>query len=162
MFWKFTPEVKGESKTKGFEGWIEVLSFSWGGSNPSTIAQGGGAGAGRVDFSTLNLMLNMDASTVFAFKNMCAGKHFEKGKLICREAAGDKPVEFFIAEYFLVFVDSVQMSGAQGGGKPTVSLSLSAGAVELTYNEQDDKGGATKHGPVQWSIKKNDSSTSVS
>ncbi|MEZ5353923.1 MAG: type VI secretion system tube protein Hcp [Bryobacteraceae bacterium] len=162
MYLKFDPEVKGESTKAGYEGWIEVLSAGWGVMNPSTISAGAGAGAGMADFSTLSVMCNMDAATVFLMKKSCEGTHFTKATLEMREAGGASPVVYWKQEMHLVFVDSVQFSGAGGGGKPTVSLSLNVGAVELTYNEQKADGSATKHGPIQWSVKKNNSSTDVS
>ncbi|MEZ5399675.1 MAG: type VI secretion system tube protein Hcp [Bryobacteraceae bacterium] len=162
MFLKFTPEVAGESPTAGYENWIEVLSLAWGVSNPSTIEQGVGAGAGKASFSHCSLMLNMDAATVFQMKNCCQGTHFEKAIIECREAGGESPVVFWKQEMHLVFVDSVQISGAGGGGKPTVSVALNVGAVELTYNKQKADGTSEKVGPIQWSVKKNNASTDVS
>ena len=35
--------IKGESTAKGFEGKIEIFSFSWGASNPTTIGSGSSA-----------------------------------------------------------------------------------------------------------------------
>ena len=37
--------VESESTRKGFEQQIEVISFSWGASNPTSIGVGGGGGA---------------------------------------------------------------------------------------------------------------------
>lgn len=162
IFLKFTPEVKGESKAKGFEGQIQVFSWSFGASNPTTIGTGGGASSGKVQVSGLSLQKEVDAASVFLFKQCCLGKHFDGAKLIQREAGGDAPVEFLIADMKMVFIESISWGGSAGGGKPSESVNLAFGAIELTYNEQTEKGGATKHGPVQWSLVKNDASLGVS
>src|SRR5689334_24466629 len=50
--------VAGESVRSGFEGWIEIYSFSMGASNPSSIGtSGAGAGAGKVSLSGFNYTL---------------------------------------------------------------------------------------------------------
>jgi len=43
--------VSGESQREGHEGEIEVISFSFGASNPSSIGVGGGGGTGTVSLS---------------------------------------------------------------------------------------------------------------
>src|SRR5690242_6531734 len=58
------PATEGESTAKGFEGQIEVYSFSWGLSNPTTIGVGGGGmSAGKVSISSFNFMKKMDKSS---------------------------------------------------------------------------------------------------
>ena len=41
------PKVEGESNRKGFEKQIDVFSFSFGASNPSSIGMSGGGGTGK-------------------------------------------------------------------------------------------------------------------
>ena len=56
--------VNGEATRKGFEKQMEILSFSWGASNPSTIgAGGGGGGGGKVSVSSFNVMKKSDAAS---------------------------------------------------------------------------------------------------
>jgi len=48
--------IDGEAVTTGFEKQVQLLSFSWGGSNVSSVAGTGGSGAGRVDLQDLTIM----------------------------------------------------------------------------------------------------------
>ena len=48
--------VKGESMETAAPQNIEVESFSWGASNPSSAATGSGAGAGKVNVQDLSVM----------------------------------------------------------------------------------------------------------
>jgi type VI secretion system secreted protein Hcp len=147
--------IEGESKVKGFEKSIDVLSFSWGASNPSSVARGGGSGAGRADFSSISIQKEVDLSSDKMMKAVSKGTHFAKGSLHVREAGGDTPVEYYVLELKRVFVDSFNVGGAQGGGKPTESLSFSYEEVKLKYIEQTEKGGEGGKGEFAFNIVKN-------
>ena len=60
--------VKGESQRKGHEGEIELISFSFGATNPSSIGIGSGGGTGKVSLSSFNVMKKTDASSVGMFQ----------------------------------------------------------------------------------------------
>lgn len=145
--------VEGESKRKGFEKQIEIFSFSWGASNPTTLGAGGGGGAGKVSISSFNLMKKSDITSPVLFQHCCGGEHFEKAVVTLNKAGGKAAVDFLKYEFEKVFVESIQWSGSSGGDDtPMESLSLSFGKVVITYTSQDDKGakGAVKSG--QWDI----------
>jgi type VI secretion system secreted protein Hcp len=146
--------IEGETQIEGKTGWIDVMSYSLGASNPSSVSTGAGSGAGRVDISSLNLQKVIDKTTPILFLKCCSGKHFAKAQLVVREA-GDKPVEYLIMKMEQVFVDSVSWGGANGGGKPTESLTLSFAKIELEYYEQKEDGSRGSKVPAGWDIKKN-------
>jgi len=69
--------VDGEATQAKHEKWIEIYSFSWGASNPTTIGPGsGGLSAGRVSVSSFNIMKKTEASSAKLFAACCAGQHF--------------------------------------------------------------------------------------
>jgi type VI secretion system secreted protein Hcp len=143
--------VDGDSKRKGFEKQIEILSFSLGASNPSTMGVSGGGGGGKVSISSFNLMKKSDITSPVLFQNCCEGGHFDKAIVTLNKAGGKVAVDFLKYEFEHVFVDSIQWSGSGGGDDtPMESVSLSFGKVVITYTAQDDKGAksATKVG--QW------------
>jgi type VI secretion system secreted protein Hcp len=149
-FIKFTG-VDGESKRKGFEKQIEIISFSIGASNPTTVGQGGGGGAGKVSISSFNLMKKSDITSPILFQHCCDGSHFDEATITLNKAGGKAPVDFLKYELKHVFVESIQWSGAGGGDDtPMESVSLAFGKVIITYVAQDEKGAkaATKVG--QW------------
>ena len=55
--------IEGEAVSTGFEKQIQLLSFSWGGSQTTSVAGTGGSGAGKVDLSDLSVMKYYDKSS---------------------------------------------------------------------------------------------------
>jgi type VI secretion system secreted protein Hcp len=147
--------VEGEATDKGFEKQINILSFSWGVSNPSTPI-GTGAGAGKVSVSDFSVMKWTDKSSANLFQSCCSGKHYPKATLTLRKAGGDKPVDYLKYEFKTLFVTSLQWSGSRGGDDvPTESVSFSFASVEVTYTEQSEKGAAAKPQIAGWDFKQN-------
>lgn len=156
-FMKLTPEVKGEAKDKGYEGQIELYSFSFGASNPSTVGGAGGSGSGKVSISSFNVMKKADTASAGLFKKCCEGKHFDKAEVaLCKASGGDDPLEFIKYEFEEVYVDSIQWSGSSGGDTvPTESVSFSFGKVTVTYKEQKADGTAGEAIGTGWDVRTN-------
>jgi type VI secretion system secreted protein Hcp len=147
--------IDGESTRKGFEKQIPILSFSWGGTNPSTIGVTGGGGGGKGTLSSLNVMKKSDSSSPKFFQKCMEGEHIKKAALTLLKAGGKEAVDFVKYELENVFIDSVQYSGAQGGDDaPMESISVAFGKVTYTYTPQKPDG--TKGSPVvgQWDVTK--------
>jgi type VI secretion system secreted protein Hcp len=145
--------VDGESTRKGYEKQIPILSFSWGGSNPATIGVDGGGGAGKGVLSSLSIMKKSDASSPLIFQKCMEGEHIKSAKLTLMKAGGKAPIDFVVYELSIVYIDSVQYSGSQGGDDaPMESVSLTFGKMTYTFTPQTATG--TKGSPVvgQWDI----------
>jgi type VI secretion system secreted protein Hcp len=156
-FLKFTPVVKGESTDKVHAGEIEIMSFSWGVSNPVNIGSAsGGMGAGKASLSSFNLMKKTDAASPSLFKACCSGSHYTDVTITLRKAGGTTPLEYLVYVFKTVFVESIQWSGSTGGDDtPTESVSLGYGSVQITYKTQDAKGGAKDTLGAGWDQIKN-------
>jgi len=155
MFLKFQDDVPGESKAKGHDGEIALLSFSFGATNPSSVASGNtGSGAGKVDLTHLSIQKEVDLASPVLFQQCCAGKHFDSATLVVREAGGE-PVEYWTMVMKQVFVDSVNWGAAAGGGKPSESVALSFAECKITYWSQSDKGAKDKKAEAGWNVKTN-------
>ncbi len=148
------PGVDGESKNELAEGQIEVIGFSFGGQNQSSVGVGGGGGAGVVSLSSLNIMKKTEAGSAVLFQHMCTGQHFDTGKLTLFKSGGDGgPLPYLTLHFRTMFCDSIQWSGSQGGDDiPSESVSFAFEAVKFEYAVQDEKGNAkgTKEG--MWDI----------
>ena len=62
--------IEGEATAKDMAKKIEIYSFSWGASNPTTVGSGGtGLSAGKVSVSSFNIMKKTEKSsaTLFAY-----------------------------------------------------------------------------------------------
>jgi type VI secretion system secreted protein Hcp len=145
--------VKGEATAKGFEGAIELLSFSWGASNPVSVGAGGGMGAGKVSVSSFNFMKKSDQASPTLFQQCCSGKHFPKGTVTLRKAAG-KQVDFLKYDITHVFVESIQWSGSGGGDDtPAESVSLAFQKVDITYTPLKQDGSPGSPVVASWDSK---------
>ena len=129
--------IAGESKDKAHKDEIEVLSFSWGASNPVTIgSSSGGAGAGKVSISSFNFMNHVQKSSPLLFLAMAQGQHIETALVSVRKAGAN--ADFYKMTLTNVFVESVQHSASEGGEEdtPTESVSLFFQKVDFEYRQQ--------------------------
>src|SRR5262245_44525490 len=102
----------GESTDSAYSKWIELDSFSFGASNPSTIGSGTpGSGAGRVAVSAFNVMKSYDNASPDLFLGCCMGNHFDSATVVLRKAGSGQNV-FLQYDFKEVFIDSVQQSGS--------------------------------------------------
>jgi type VI secretion system secreted protein Hcp len=154
--------VKGETTAKGLADYMEIDSFSFGASNPSTIGSaGGGSGAGKVSLSSFNVMKRTDAASPVLFQACCQGEHYPTATVEIKKPTGkDGEQQTYLKYVFTeVYIDSVQWSGASGAGAyPSESLSFSFEKVEVNYFPQDAKGKiATASKDASWNVTTNSS-----
>jgi len=151
------PDVKGESTDSTHKGEIEILSFSFGASNPSTIGSGSsGGGGGKVSISSFNIMKKTDRSSAILFQACCQGDHYGSAIVTLRKSGGKKPLEYLKYEFTELYVDSLQWSGSTGGDDtPAESVSFSFATVHVTYIPQKPDG--TGDSPIEggWNIVEN-------
>jgi len=142
------PDVEGEATAKGMEKWIEIYSFSWGASNPTTVGPGStGISAGRASVSSFNIMKKTEVSSAKLFAGCCAGQHFKQAEVQLRKATGTDGGQQTFLKYTFddVMVESVQWSGSTGGDDtPTESVSFAFAKVKIDYSKQDTEAGSMK------------------
>jgi type VI secretion system secreted protein Hcp len=149
--------VKGEATATGLKDYMEIMSFSFGASNPTTIGPGGGgSGGGRVSVSSFNIMKMSETASADLFEKCCLGEHYPTAKIILRKSGGTAATQANFLEYSFeqVFVDSIQWSGSGGGDDtPTESVSLAFSKVEIEYSAQDTlKGTLGVVGQASWDV----------
>jgi len=146
--------VDGESTRKGFEKQMEIQSFNFGASNPSTIgAGGGGGGGGKVSVSSFNILKRSDAASPLLFLACCQGDHYPTAVVTLNKSAGKAPIDFIKYEFEEVYVDNIQWSGASGGDDtPTESVSFSFAKVSITYTPQKPDGSKGSPAVGAWDL----------
>jgi type VI secretion system secreted protein Hcp len=145
--------IPGESRKQGHPDEIDILSFSFGASNPTTVGKGTGAGASQVNISSFNIMKQTDLASAPLFLRCAKGEHIPTAIVTLRKAGGENPLEYLQYKFTKVYVDSIQWSGSSGGDDtPTESLSLAFEKVEITYSQQGEKGTAKKTVGAGWDI----------
>lgn len=149
--------VEGESTAVGMEKQIEIYSFSWGASNPTTIGAGGtGLSASKVSVSSFNVMKKSEKSSASLFQACCTGKHFGSIVVSMRKATGDGGQKPFLVYTFTdCMVESIQWSGSSGGDDtPTESVSFAFAKVEIQYQSQGKDGKLSVTGQAAWDLTK--------
>jgi len=135
--------IEGESKVTGYEKQIQLLSFSWGGSQITSVAGTGGSGAGKVDLSDLSIMKHYDKASIKVFESLVKGSHIKTG-VMCAQKAGGKGAYLKISLEEL-FVTSSEI--------PTESVSFSYNKIKIEYSTQNEQGVLQSAGQVSYDIK---------
>lgn len=144
-------DIEGEATDEKHNKWSEVLSLSWGLSNPATIGPGtGGASTGRPSASSLNIMKRTDKASATLASKLCIGEHLKEVQLeLCKSTGKKEPyIKYKLTE---VYVESIQWSAASGGDDfPTESLSLAFSKIEWEYHTQGKDGALAKAGQMSY------------
>ena len=134
--------AEGESRTKGYEKWIAVESFSWGVPLPVSHAGIGGSAAGNSSATAFHITKKIDKSSAKLFDHCCRGIHFPKATFQQLKSTGKGGVEAYLTYKFSdLMVESVQW--ASGGEEPHESVALNFAKVEIEYKSQGADGKLT-------------------
>lgn len=146
--------ANGESKDANHKNWTDIISFSWGATQPGNMASGGGLGAGKASFNDLHVVARIDKAAPAVMKHCASGKHLGKIELsVCK--AGGQQVEYSKITLEDVLVSSVQLSGELNSESVVVNFAFQAAKVKQQYWEQTEQGGKGAESLVAWDIKQN-------
>jgi type VI secretion system secreted protein Hcp len=139
--------VPGESTDDKHKDWIEILSYSWGVSQPASGSRStaGGASAQRCDHQNFSMVHAIDKASPKLFYFCCCGDHIKSVKVELCRATGDKQryMEYVLSD---VIISSVRPSGASHGGEtlPLEEVSFNYGKIDVCYTETDHQTGKPK------------------
>jgi type VI secretion system Hcp family effector len=122
----YIPNIPGDGITNS----ITVYSFSLGVSTPPPPI--GGGGASKPDFSDLNLMKALDSASSPLMFNSAMGTTLNNVVLTYINEFGKPAYSITLNN---VTVTSVQVSGSDGGGTPTESISLHFQSIQWSYQK---------------------------
>jgi len=129
--------VKGPSTIQ--PGAIELTSFSWGASNPTTIGSAtGGSGAGKARVSEIVITKSADVTSPTLMRACASGQHFPKVKL---RKAGESET-YTLSDVTL----SCQTIGNGGGESLTLNFTRISSDASLTTQGKIE-GQTTTAGP---------------
>ncbi len=151
--------IPGESTDDKHKDWIEILSYSFGMSQPASItsSSAGGAASERANFQDFQITHHLDKASPKLSQACATGEHLKDVTLeLCR--AGGQKVKYFEVKMEEVIVSSVQSGGAGGGGDdvPTESVAFNYGKIKWNYIQQkraDGSGGGNV--PGGWDLTAN-------
>lgn len=139
--------VPGESSDDKHKDWIEILSFHWGVSQPTTGAKrsAGGASSSRSDHQDFSIVKAMDKASPKLALFCSNGNHVPAVQIELCRATGDKQkyMEYKMTD---VIVSAVRPGGSSQGGEqlPLEEVSFNYGKIDLTYTETDHNTGKPK------------------
>jgi type VI secretion system secreted protein Hcp len=143
--------VEGESTSKDHKGEIEVLSWSWGLSNPPRRS-GGGSGAGKPTAHEFTFTHLYDKASPVLAKLAASGRHVKLAWLSLRKAGqGQK-------DFLKVTMSDVHVSSVfhEGSGEGIVeSVTAVPGRIVFEYRQVDAKGSLGPPVSFDWDIVKN-------
>ena len=128
-------DIKGESKVRGYENWIELNGFSFSVSKVVS-SKGGGGGAGKATFNDIKIQKYMDLSSTALISNAATGKTI---KTVVIDEVRDTGEEDYVAtKYTLtdVMVSSFNQNHATGEDSETgvEEITLNYAKITVDYN----------------------------
>lgn len=122
------PGITGGSTAVGWVGALDVLAFSWGASNPTTVV---GGVAGKPSIQDLSLTSFVDTATSPLIQRMLGGITSTTAVLsiVSPTTAGGTTTDVYAMT--TVLVSSVSLGGSSGEDRLTVNYSLNFGALNF-------------------------------
>ncbi|MBX4200898.1 type VI secretion system tube protein Hcp [Candidatus Parcubacteria bacterium] len=110
-------------------GAIEVNSWSFGASNPSSVGSSG-MGAGKVTISSFNFMKKVDKSSASLYQAATQGEHLANATLTVRLQGVKEPMTVKLTD---VMVSSWSVGATSPTAAPMESISLNFSKIEFKY-----------------------------
>jgi type VI secretion system secreted protein Hcp len=131
-------DIKGESTDDKHKDEVEVLSYSWGVTNPAHIGSGGGGGAGRATFQDLSIVHKIDKASPLLMRACATGTHLKEATITHRKA-GKNQQDYLVVKMNDIIITRVTDGEASGqAGSETVSLAFAK--IDLEYKPQKADG----------------------
>ncbi len=130
--------IKGQTTAQGFEGQIEVSSFSHSVARPLALATGStGAEVGRPALSEITLAKSTDASSVPLLKASLVGEPVATGRISFTRT--DREVLFAYLWLDLANVWITSIATSSGGDLPVEQLTLHADRLTWSFEDPVDR-----------------------
>lgn len=135
-------DIEGESHDSRHPDEIELLSWSWGLSQPSAVDRpSGGAGrrAGKPSVRGMTFTHRIDRSSPLLMTACATGKHIKDATITVRKA-GSGQHDYLVITLTEAFVTSVSTSVDAQTGTTSEVVELEFGKVDLEYRPQKADG----------------------
>ena len=159
--------VKGESQDDKHKDEIQIMSFSWGASNNSSMQNASGGGVGRADVRDLAVKKYLDLSSPLLAQSCISGKHFASVLLTGRRQ-GETPLEHVIIKLTNAIISTYEIGGGLDdissddykGQDPapfgeTEFVKFNFEEYSFKYVQQTDKGSAGSNVMQGWNVRSN-------
>lgn len=147
--------IEGEATDAGHSGEIELVSWNWEVTQPSSMHSGSGGGTGKARANDLEFVHALDKASPNLFKYCVTGKHIPEAVLTIRKAGGS-PLEYLKLTMKDVLVTLVRPSSAsEEEGKITETVRLSFTEIKEEYEVQDAAGASSGAVTAAYNFKEN-------
>jgi type VI secretion system secreted protein Hcp len=145
--------IKSDCADDAHADWMEISSFSFGVSQPTSSPGGTVGNQARADFHVFSVSKPVCPASVDLFQHCAKGTEIAKMVLeVCQ--ASDKKICYWKFEFEHVTVQSVGIGGG-GSDRPMENVTFSYNLVKYTYTPIKDGAAGTAVGPKGWDLKKN-------
>jgi len=147
--------VDGESAKKDHEKEIELVSWQWDVSQPSSVGSGvGGMSRGKAQPGQFHFSHHYDNASPTIAKVCANGTHFEEVKVTCRQA-GEGQQDFLTITMKGCMI-SAAMPSAAAGGDVVENVAMAFSSIEFDYKPKDTKGKLGGSVKMSWDVVKGD------
>lgn len=147
--------IQGESTDASHADEIDVLSYTWGESQPATGSGAGGAAAARVAIQDFNFAMRVNKASPKLFLACASGAHTTNAILTVRRP-GANPVEFLKWTLTNVSVASYQTASNVPAGEPPLDhISLRFAKIEVEYRPVKPDGSLDAPIKAGWDLQAN-------
>ncbi len=118
---------------------IDILSFSFGASQTSTIGVGSSGGesrSGRANLSDVSIMKVVDKTSPLLFDDCVTGNYLKKVDIIYDKPMGDAQEEYSKIHMEDALITSIQHSGSNEN--PMESVTFAYSKIKVSYNPEQD------------------------
>ena len=147
----------GESEDKQFNKWVDILAWSWGGSQSGTAVIGGGMGGGKVNMQNFSCTKFTDILTPKLWQHLCKGTHIPEIRFRARKAGGT-PFVYLELDFKDAIVTGVSTGGSGGEDRTTENLTFDYKEYKLKYYQQAATGDSAGDDEVTYNIATNEAS----
>jgi len=131
--------IPGESADAKHKDEIQVDSWSMGGRQSGTFAEGGGGGAGKVKMNDVSFTEKVSKASPKLLLACATGEHIKKAVLTVRKAGKDQH-DYLTVTFTDVLVSSYQTGGSASAKVPIESISLNYATIQFEYKTQSADG----------------------
>jgi type VI secretion system secreted protein Hcp len=130
---------EGESPDEKHQNEIQLLSYSFGATQPGSAGIGGGAGVGKVQLHDFSFTKHVDKASPKLFSTCASGRHIPTVKLTCRKAGGSQ-LEYMTTTFTECLISSHSITQDTGSMLPVEHYTMNYTKIQFEYQGQDEKG----------------------
>jgi len=149
-------EVADQRSNDRKNGWIEVISWSWGLAQTGTRREKTGAGAGKIHVQDMTFNHWVDSASADISRACVTGQCFKKAMLACHKPGAKERTPYLILTFEDVIVTDVNIGGSEGQEHATERVNLNFANFLIEYWIQEPDGTFTRTNPFGWKIRESE------